>query len=59
MKLDSEEAESIRIASLIIIDEISMLHWNQLDLLDKLMRELMKNNKFMGGKWVVLMGDLR
>ena len=59
MRLDSEEAESIRMASLIMIDEISMMHYNQLDLLDKVLQELMRNNEYMGGKCVVLMSDLR
>ena len=59
MKLNSEEAEFIRMACLIMIDEISMMHWNQLDLLDRLLRELIKKDEFMGGKCVVLMGDLR
>ena len=59
LKFDSKEAEIIRYAILIIIDEDSSLSAALLECLDEYLRELMDNDVIMGGKLVVLMGDFR
>ena len=56
---DSYEAEQIRQAILIMIDEVSMMSWKLLSMLDRFLRSLMKSDVYMGGKVVVLMGDMR
>lgn len=59
MKLNSDEANIIRRAKIIIIDEVSMMHANLLDMLDNFLKILMETDKIMGGKLVVLMHDFR
>ena len=59
MQLQSIDAEIIRQAELIIIDEVSMMSFKLLDVLDRLLQELMENNETMGGKTVLLMYDFR
>ena len=59
LKLNSKEAHIIRDAALIMIDEILMMNWKILNMLDRMFRTLTNCNVFMGGKCVVLMGDLR
>lgn len=41
----------------LIIDEVSMLHGSQLDMLDELLRSIRKNDAPFGGMQVVLCGD--
>ena len=49
----------IKKAFFIIIDEVSMMHKNQLDLLDEFLQCVMKNTQLMGGKIVLLIHDFR
>ena len=57
--MGSHEAEVITATALIMIDEVSMMNWRLLNLLDRFLRILMNKDTFMGGKCVILMGDLR
>ena len=59
IKLDSSEAQIIKQATIIFVDEVSMMSWKQLLLLNRLLQHLMNNNLDMGGKLVVLMHDFR
>ena len=59
IEMDSEEAEVIRKAALILIDEVSMMHRDLLDMLDGLLRTLMDRDEPMGGKLVILLYDFR
>ena len=59
IKLDSSEAQIIKQATIIFVDEVSMMSWKQLLLLDRLLQNLMQNSHAMGGKLVVLMHDFR
>jgi ATP-dependent DNA helicase PIF1 len=40
-----------------IIDEVSMMNFKLLDLLDRFVQELMGNNECMGGKLIISMHD--
>ena len=42
-----------------MIDEISMMNWGILNILDQMLRVLMDSDVFMCGKCVILLGDLR
>ena len=42
-----------------MIDEIFMVNWKILNVLDRMLQILMDSGVFMGGKCVILMGDLR
>ncbi len=57
--LQSKEAKIIRRAELLIVDEVSMMSHKLLDLLDRLLQDLMKNDQPMGGKTVLLLYDFR
>lgn len=59
MRLNSPEAAVLRGASLIIIDEITMLPKNGLRCIDKLLREVMTTDAPFGGKVFVIGGDFR
>jgi hypothetical protein len=59
MRPNSEDAEILRQASLIIIDEITMLPKHGLRCIDTLLREVMNNEKPFGGKVFVVGGDFR
>jgi hypothetical protein len=59
MRLNSAEAHTLRQASLIIIDEITMLPKNGLRCIDKLLGEIMANDCPFGGKVFVVGGDFR
>ena len=59
IKLNSRDAQYIKMASLIMIDEVSMMDFKILDLLNRFLQVLMENEKLMGGKTVVLMHDFR
>lgn len=59
MRLNSPEATVLRQASLIIIDEITMLPKHGLRCIEKLLREIMDNEKQFGGKVFVIGGDFR
>jgi hypothetical protein len=57
IKLDSQQANLLRDAIVLIIDESSMMNHKLLDLLDRFLRILMGVNEYMGGKLVILMHD--
>jgi ATP-dependent DNA helicase PIF1 len=59
MRVDSKEAEVVRQASLLIIDEITMLNKHGLRCIDKLLQEIMRSEKPFGGKVIVVGGDFR
>ena len=59
LKLNSKEVEIIKKARLIMIDEISMMNWKLMNMFDRFLRAVMNCDKYMGGKCVVIMGDLR
>ena len=57
--LKSAEAERIRQAKILVIDEVSLQHQNQFEMTDRFLRVLMNCDKFMGGKILLLMHDWR
>lgn len=57
-KLDEKSAEVLRALDLLIIDEISMVRCDLLDMIDDVLRHYRKNNKAFGGLQVVAFGDL-
>jgi hypothetical protein len=59
IKLDSQQANLLRDAIVLIIDKSSMMNHKLLDLLDRFLRILMGVNEYMGGKLVILMHDFR
>ena len=59
IKLGSEEAEQIQKASVIFIDEVSMMNRELLNFLDRFLRSVTNTDKPMGGKLVILMHDFR
>ena len=59
MRLDSREAQIIRQASLIVIDEVPMLNNEALRCIDQLLCEIMQVDKSFGGKTMVIGGDFR
>jgi hypothetical protein len=59
MKPTSNEAMTIKHAVIIFVDEVSIMKWNQLQVLDRLLRLIMPTDKPMGGKLVVLLHDFR
>ena len=52
MRLASPEANALHDASLLIIDEVSMLQKDHLRYIDKLLRDIMKNDIPFGGKYL-------
>ena len=58
-RLNSNEALLIKRSKIIIIDEVSMMHYKQLEMLDRFLKELMKSDEYMGGKLIILMHDFR
>lgn len=54
---DIDKSEKIRVAKVLIIDEISMLHNYQLDMVDQIARAVRENNSPFGGLQIVLCGD--
>ncbi|XP_053152157.1 uncharacterized protein LOC128344988 [Hemicordylus capensis] len=59
MHLNSQDAKHIKKARIIIWDESTMAPTQALTTVDKLMKEIMENNKPMGGKLFLLGGDFR
>lgn len=59
MRINSKEANVLKEAKLIIIDEITMLPKDGLRVIDKLLTEIMGNNRPFGGKVFVVGGDFR
>ena len=58
LKLNSNEARIRKESCLIMIDEVSMMNFDLLDLLDRFLRVLMEKDLCMGGKLIILMHDL-
>uniref|UniRef100_A0A8C5PJF9 ATP-dependent DNA helicase n=1 Tax=Leptobrachium leishanense TaxID=445787 RepID=A0A8C5PJF9_9ANUR len=59
MRQTSNDATVLRKTKIIIWDESTMAPSNALRCVDKLLQELMKNNKPFGGKTIILGGDFR
>jgi len=59
IKLGSNDANKIKDASIIFVDEVSMMSRDLLDFLDRFLKSVMDNDMPMGGKLVVLMHDFR
>lgn len=55
----SQRAELISHADVIIYDEAPMAHKYLIHLLDRSLRDLMRNNKIFGGKIIIFAGDFR
>ena len=56
---NSQKADVLKRAKLIIWDEAPMTHRHALELIDRLLQDLMDSNQPFGGKVVVLGGDFR
>jgi len=54
---NSQKREKIRDAKVLIIDEISMLHGNRLNLVNKVCKYIRKSSRPFGGLQVILCGD--
>uniref|UniRef100_A0A914VBN9 ATP-dependent DNA helicase n=1 Tax=Plectus sambesii TaxID=2011161 RepID=A0A914VBN9_9BILA len=59
VQADSQEADELRQATLIIWDEATMAHAYSMQAVDRLLRDLTRTNALFGGKVVVLGGDFR
>ena len=59
MKVPSVESNKLKEASMIIIDEVSMLSTHSLRVIDLLLREIMNDTRPFGGKVLILGGDFR
>ncbi len=59
LRLNSNEARILKESALIMVDEVSMMDFKLLDLLDRFLRVLMQQDMWMGGKLVILMHDFR
>ncbi|KAK3925328.1 ATP-dependent DNA helicase [Frankliniella fusca] len=60
MKRQSPQAQLLREAELIIIDEVSMMKLHHFNAIDQLLTDLMdRHNESFGGKTVVVSGDFR
>lgn len=57
--MTSIEAQNLRNAKLLIIDEASMMTTHALGCIDRLLKEVMQNDRPFGGKILVLGGDFR
>jgi len=54
---DIDKSAKIRDAKVLIIDEVSMLHNYQLDMVDQIARAVRENNSPFGGLQIILCGD--
>ncbi|XP_053101885.1 uncharacterized protein LOC128323190 [Hemicordylus capensis] len=59
MRLNSQDAKHIKKARIIIWDESTITPTQAITAVDKLMKEIMENNKPMGGKLFLLGGDFQ
>ena len=59
IKPNQKAASDLREASIIIIDEASMVPCSILSIINKLLQDIMQNKQYFGGKTVVLGGDFR
>ncbi|MBQ9553665.1 hypothetical protein IJU97_01525 [bacterium] len=53
VKLSKDKVELLKQAPFVIIDEVSMVHSNTLDVIDRVMRNYLKENRPFGGKQMV------
>ena len=58
-KLSPEGQEVVRKLDMLIIDEVSMVRCDLMDMIDNVLRHYRKNEKPFGGLQVILFGDLR
>src|SRR6267154_3555068 len=59
MSNNSIDAENIRHAKMLILDEATMAPHNAIACINRLLQEIMRNNKPFGGKLIILGGDFR
>src|SRR6267154_1729110 len=59
MRMNSFDAENIRNAKMLILDEATMAPHNAIACINRLLQEIMRNNKPFGGKLIILGGDFR
>ena len=59
MRNNSIDAENIRHAKMLILDEATMAPHNAIACINRLLQEIMRNNKPFGGKLIILGGDFR
>jgi len=59
LAVNSERADLLRSATVIILDEMPMLHKKYVAIIDRLLRELMHNEQPFGGKVFIRAGDFR
>ncbi|CEM06285.1 unnamed protein product [Vitrella brassicaformis CCMP3155] len=52
-------ARILKEAAIIVIDEITQLHMDALDIINRLLQDIMENSRPFGGKTVVFTGDFR
>ena len=57
--LQSPQAQQLRDAAVLILDEITMLHRYNTEALDRYLKVLMSNDQLFGGKIVIVAGDGR
>jgi ATP-dependent DNA helicase PIF1 len=57
--LQSEDAQLMRQADLIIWDEAPMMHRHAFESVDRMLRDVTKKNEPFGGKSIVFGGDFR
>jgi ATP-dependent DNA helicase PIF1 len=56
---DSAQAARLRAATLLVLDEVATVHYLYLEVIDRLLRDLMHNDIPFGGKVVIAAGDFR
>jgi len=59
ISLNSHKAQVLKSADIIIVDEVSLLHYHSLDVIHRFLCVLMNNNLLFGGKTVITCGDYR
>jgi ATP-dependent DNA helicase PIF1 len=58
LNYSSEKINLLKALELLIIDEISMVRADQLDIIDRVLRHIRKNDDAFGGVQILLIGDL-
>jgi len=59
IKIQSKEAEKLKLVDVLIIDEAPMAPHYVLEIMDRTLRDIMQNDLYFGGKIVLLGGDFR
>jgi hypothetical protein len=57
-RINDSDGNAIRKADILLTDEISMVKFNLMDLVDERLKEIRKNQKPFGGMRLIFMGDL-